>query len=66
MRIYVNGSRVDIAEQMTVAGLIAEKGLNPSTVVIEHNLNILSKEKWATTQLSAEDRVEIVAFVGGG
>ena len=66
MRICVNGKETEVAEGLTVAALIAEKGLNPDTVVIEHNLVILPKEKWNDVVISAEDRIEIVAFVGGG
>ena len=66
MRVYVNGKETDIAERLTVAELVAEKGLNPNTVVVEHNLVILPKEQWSQLVLSAEDKLEIVAFVGGG
>ncbi|MDO8684665.1 MAG: sulfur carrier protein ThiS [Armatimonadota bacterium] len=66
MRVYVNGKETEVAEQLTVAALLAEKGLNPDTVVVEHNLVILPKEKWSRLALAAEDQVEIVTFMGGG
>ena len=66
MRIYVNGKETEVAEQLTVAALIEEKGLNPNTVVVEHNMAILPKEEWSHLVLTAEDRREIIAFVGGG
>ncbi|MHB0912759.1 MAG: sulfur carrier protein ThiS [Armatimonadota bacterium] len=66
MRVYINGKETEIAERITVAALVAEKGLNPDTVVVEHNLTILPKEEWPQSVLADEDRVEIVAFVGGG
>ncbi|MHB9038790.1 MAG: sulfur carrier protein ThiS [Armatimonadota bacterium] len=66
MRIYVNGKETEITEQMTVAALVAEKGLNPNTVVVEHNLVILPKEEWSQIALADDDKLEIIAFVGGG
>lgn len=66
MRVYVNGKETEVAERLTVAALVARKGLNPNTVVVEHNLVILPKEKWSQSVLTAEDKLEIIAFVGGG
>lgn len=66
MRVYVNGQEADVAEHLTVAALVAEKGLNPNTVVVEHNLVILPKEEWSEMVLAAEDKLEIITFVGGG
>ena len=66
MRVCVNGKETEIVERLTVANLVAEKGLNPDAVVVEHNLVILPKEKWPELELSADDKLEIIAFVGGG
>ena len=66
MRVYVNGKETEVAEQLTVAALVAEKGLNPNTVVIEHNMIILPKEQWSQFTLVSDDKLEIIAFVGGG
>ena len=66
MRVYVNGKETEVAERSTVAGLVAETGLNPDTVVVEHNLVILPKDKWSEIVLSEDDKVEMIAFVGGG
>ncbi|MHB1455366.1 MAG: sulfur carrier protein ThiS [Armatimonadota bacterium] len=66
MRVYVNGKETEVAEQLTVAALVAEKGLNPNTVVVEHNMIILPKEQWSQFTLASDDKLEIIAFVGGG
>ena len=66
MRIYVNGKETGVSGQLTVAGLVFEKGLDPNTVVVEHNRVILPKEKWTEVTLASEDRLEIITFVGGG
>ena len=66
MRVCVNGKEIEIAQRLTVAELVAERGLNPATVVVEHNLVILPKEEWPKLELSADDKLEIIVFVGGG
>ena len=66
MRVYVNGKETEVNEDQTVAALVAEKGLNPDTVVVEHNMVILPKEEWPQLVLTAEDKLEIISFVGGG
>lgn len=66
MRIYVNGNETETADGTTVEALVVRKGLNPDTVVVEHNMDILPREMWVEKVLADGDRVEIVAFVGGG
>lgn len=66
MVVYINGREAKIAEGQTVAAMVAERGLNPNTVVVEHNMIILPKEEWSRVALADEDKLEIVAFVGGG
>lgn len=66
MLVYVNGRETDCADGLTVTALISDMGLDPNTVVVEHNLNILKRENWPHSTLQAGDRLEVVAFVGGG
>lgn len=66
MKVYINGNEIDVLKQLSVEDLIAERCLNPDTIVVEHNLSILPKEKWPEVMLKAEDKLEIVSFVGGG
>ncbi len=64
--IQVNGESRETAAGATVAGLLAQLGLNAGRVAVEHNLQILPKAKWEETQVAAGDKFEIVQFVGGG
>lgn len=66
MEVLVNGTLLEISEGTTIAGFIAQKGLQPNTVVVEYNGNILSQAMWETIVLTAHDKLEIVTFVGGG
>lgn len=66
MRIVVNGKDVTVAEQVTVAGLVHERGLDVNAVIVELNFAIVKKEAWAQTELRTGDQIELLAFVGGG
>jgi sulfur carrier protein len=65
MKIKING-KVESAKAANIAALIAEKGLSPAKIIVEHNRSIVPKEEWARAGLKEDDIVEIVSFVGGG
>jgi len=66
INVYVNGEKRALADGCTVAGLLEEFKLQPMRVAVELNQQIVPKRLYASTALQAEDRVEIVTFVGGG
>jgi len=66
LSIIVNGENRRIADGTTVDGLLRDLSLPPGRVAIERNLEILPRPQWAETRVSANDRYEIVHFVGGG
>jgi thiamine biosynthesis protein ThiS len=49
-----------------VAALVAELGLDGRKVAVERNLEIVPRSAYSRTSLADGDRIEIVAFVGGG
>lgn len=65
-QIHVNGSPRRAAAGATVADLLAELELAPDKVAVELDLEILPRDRWATTPLADGARLEIVHFVGGG
>lgn len=66
LKITLNGKEEALQEGTTVAGLIALKGLNHDTVIVEYNYDLAEKETWAGIVLMESDRLEILRFVGGG
>jgi len=66
LRITLNGREENLGEGTTLAGLIALKGLNPDTVIVEYNYELVKKETWSDILLKENDRIEILRFVGGG
>ena len=66
MHVQINGKATDVEPGMTLADFIAQKGLKPEAVVIEHNGTILPRERWREVALTSADQLQIVSFVGGG
>ena len=66
VEIRVNGHDRKVPRNANVAGLLAELALDPTAVVVEVNGDILQREQYAETILSASAQIEIIHFVGGG
>ncbi|MBL9102192.1 MAG: sulfur carrier protein ThiS [Myxococcales bacterium] len=64
--IVLNGEPHAIADDDTVAALVARLGLVPAQIAVERNRDIVPRAAYATTALREGDRLEIVTFVGGG
>ncbi len=64
----VNGKSflLDKLPQPNIFLLLHELKLNPDTVAIERNGDILNREEWDKVQLKDSDQLEIIKFVGGG
>ncbi|MBM7867490.1 sulfur carrier protein ThiS [Heliobacterium gestii] len=66
MRATVNGAPVELPGVTPLLAFLAERKLNPAVVVIEHNGQILHRDRWPDTCISDGDTLEILSFVGGG
>ena len=66
MKITLNGREEISSRGMTLADLISSKGINPETVIVEYNCQLIKKEAWGGIVLKENDRLEILRFVGGG
>lgn len=64
--MIINGKEMDFSEGITIKNLIEQLNLNPDTIVVELNLEIVSKDEYTSRKLSKKDRIEIISFVGGG
>jgi thiamine biosynthesis protein ThiS len=64
--LMVNGESRAVSEGTTLAGLLAQLGLDPRAVVVEHNRRIVRREALDGVRLSGGDAVELIHFVGGG
>lgn len=66
MEISVNGTVQPLEESISVSEFLEIKEIDPGTVVIEINKNILKNSDYQQTMLRNKDQVEILRFVGGG
>ena len=66
MRVWINGEPADVNSVANVAELAAHYGLQPNTVLIEHNATALHQREWAQRLLAEGDRIEFVRVVAGG
>ena len=66
IEIVLNGEPRRVPGPSSVAGLLDHLSLDPRTVVVELNRNIVRRAQLEDTPLAAGDTVEVVHFVGGG
>lgn len=66
MRLQINGEERSFDDVGTVAALITALGLDTRKVAVERNLEIVPRSTFAQAALADGDRIEIVAFIGGG
>jgi thiamine biosynthesis protein ThiS len=66
MQVTLNGEARELPENLTLEGLLQHLQLDPRTVAVEHNREIVHRERWASVRIKAGDQLEIVHLVGGG
>jgi thiazole synthase len=66
VRITVNGQPQSAAAGISVAGLLATLGVDPARVAVERNEEVVPRKTWNEARVAEGDKIEIVAFVGGG
>lgn len=66
MTVTINGERREIPDGLNVAALLDHIGMARDRVAIERNFEILPRGQWQQTAVQANDKFEIVHFVGGG
>ena len=66
LSLTVNGKPQTAPVGTTVAGLLTLMGLDPARVAVERNEDVVPRKTWNEASLGQGDKVEIVAFIGGG
>ncbi len=66
IKIKCNGKDCEVKENQSVMEIITEYNLNPKTVVVELNRNIIMYDDFESTLLQENDVIELINFVGGG
>ena len=66
MEIILNGEKRRFDGPLSVTGLLNKLSIDPDTVVVERNLNILSRVDHGSEPIEKGDTVEIIRMVDGG
>ena len=66
MVLTINGEKREVDGIGTVSGLLDDLGIDPDTVVVERNMNILRQEDLGKEVLEDGDTIEIIQMVDGG
>jgi len=66
MKIVCNGEALEIDPGIRVADYLSQLGLEASSVVVECDGRILSREEYGGHALQDGSVLELIRFVGGG
>ncbi|MEP6914239.1 MAG: sulfur carrier protein ThiS [Acidobacteriota bacterium] len=66
MKIRLNGDLFEIGAPVTISALLTELKIDPRLVAVEHNVTVVKRALYATTEVHEGDEIEVVRFVGGG
>ena len=66
IEITLNGIAEHLPPGLTLASLLERLARDPRAVAIEHNGEIVPRERFSEVAIAAGDRLEIVQFVQGG
>ena len=64
--VIANGRKVKAALPCSLETFLLAEGLQPRSVVVEHNGEAVAPSEFAHRQLGSGDRLEIVRIVAGG
>ena len=63
--MIVNGKHIDY-EPCTLLEYLQRQGYNPAHVVVEKNMEIITREYFGDILLAQGDEINILQFMGGG
>jgi thiamine biosynthesis protein ThiS len=66
LTIRLNGEPFEIAGPVTISTLLTKLKIDPRLVAVEHNVVVIKRHLYDTTEIGEGDEIEIVNFVGGG
>jgi thiamine biosynthesis protein ThiS len=64
--LVINGEPRRVPGPSSLLQLLAHLGLDPRTVVVERNREIVRRPRLGDTMIEEGDAIELVHFVGGG
>jgi thiamine biosynthesis protein ThiS len=64
--VTINGELSRVPAPATLLQVLEHLGLDPRTVVVELNRDIVRRPRLGETDVASGDTIELVHFVGGG
>jgi sulfur carrier protein len=66
MQLTVNGEPAELADDVTVADLVAARAGGHDRVAVARNGDVVPRSSWERTRLAPGDAVEVLAPTAGG
>lgn len=66
MEVMINGDTFEFGEQLTLLELLQQLEIDEQRVIVEHNSKLIKQDAFASQVVSANDKLELLEFVGGG
>lgn len=66
MEVMINGDTFKFGEQLTLLELLQQLEIDEQRVIVEHNSKLIKQGAFASQVVSANDKLELLEFVGGG
>jgi sulfur carrier protein len=66
MKLTINGERVELEREMSIADFLKSRNVSETLVGVEHNLTWVRREDWTKIILQENDRLEIIRIMAGG
>ena len=66
LTLKINGKPRELTAETPLLEFLAANGINPRAVAIEHNGEILKRDRFDAVILRAGDNLEILRMIGGG
>lgn len=66
MNVTVNGDRVELADGLSVAALVATRAPDARRIAVAVNADVVPRSAWPSTVLREGDAIEVLAAVAGG
>lgn len=64
--MLVNGEDMEFTDGLTAQRLLENLKIDPNTVVVEVDMEIINRDDYSIKKLSSSSKVEIIRYVGGG
>ena len=66
MTLHINGETREFDEGSTLKEIMQKLQIQDKVMACAVNMEIVKKEAWETYKPAAEDKIEMLHFVGGG